>query len=478
MRNSPFEHLRAAMRDLPASKIREIANAGMDRDDTIPLWFGEPDQPTPQFICDAAAAALRDGDTFYTPNLGIPELRAVLSSYMSKLYDADIDFDRVTVSVSGMNALMLVLQCLVDTGDGVVTTAPLWPNLPSVPVVLGGAVRSVPLRPAPEGWHLDLDHLFDACDETTRVIMINSPNNPTGWTMTADQQRAVLDFARARGLWVVSDEVYARIVYDRAVAPSFLQIAEPDDRVIVVNSFSKTWSMTGWRLGWITAPASVTPALEKLMEFNIAGAPGFCQRAGVVAVQQGEEFVTRSVARYHAARDLVVDRLTAFPRVSLPYPPAAFYAFFSVDGVDDSLAFAKKVLAETGVGLAPGEAFGEVGQGWLRLCFAAAGGSGCTRPSIAWSRCCANARRVCAARRRRSRPRPPRATRRGSGAGFSPRRRRGPSHRRRRQACCSGRPPPPRVPSPWPAHGPVDRACRRGRRVARPASFPTRRSWC
>ena len=282
----PALGLRATIENLPTSKIREIANAGMGRADLIPLWFGEPDTPTPKFICDAAAHALAAGDTFYQPNAGIDELRATLAEYMNGLYGARLTPENVIVSASAMNALMLVMQALVDPGDVVVTTTPSWPNLPALPQVLSGAVRRVPLTSRNAGWRLDLDRLFDACDARTRVIFLNSPNNPTGWMMSSEQQREVLAFARPRGIWVVSDEVYARLVYDRRHAPSFLEQAEPGDRVIVVNSFSKTWSMTGWRLGWITAPAALGPAFEMLTEYNIAGPPGFVQRAGIVAVSK------------------------------------------------------------------------------------------------------------------------------------------------------------------------------------------------
>jgi aspartate aminotransferase len=277
----------------------------------------------------------------------------------------------VIVSASAMNALMLVMQALVDPDDVVVTTTPAWPNLPAVPTILCGRIRSVPLTPANAGWRLDLERLFAACDRRTRVIFLNSPNNPTGWMMSAEEQAAVLEFARARGIWIVSDEVYARIVYDRPVAPSFLEQAAPEDRVIVVNSFSKSWAMTGWRLGWITAPAELVPSFEMLTEYNIAGPAGFIQRAGVVAVQDGEPFVSEIVARYRAARELVISRLGGIQHLSLPIPAAAFYAFVRVDGLSDSLAFAKELLQATGVGLAPGAAFGEGGEGRLRLCFAA-----------------------------------------------------------------------------------------------------------
>jgi aspartate aminotransferase len=369
----PALDLRPAIEALPSSRIREIAHAGMGRADLIPLWFGEPDTPTPKFICEAAARALAAGDTFYQPNAGIHELRATLADYMNRLYGTRLTPENVIVSASAMNALMLVMQALVDPGDVVVTTTPSWPNLPALPQILSGTVRSVPLTPGNAGWRLDLDRLFDACGARTRVIFLNSPNNPTGWMMSAEQQREVLAFARRRGIWIVSDEVYARLVYDRRHAPSFLEQAEPDDRVIVVNSFSKTWSMTGWRLGWITAPAELGPSFEMLTEYNIAGPPGFVQRAGIVAVQQGEPFVAEIVARYRAARDLVLERVGAVPRLSLARPEAAFYAFIRVDGMSDSVAFGKDLLIKTGVGVAPGAAFADGDHpcdDYLRLCFA------------------------------------------------------------------------------------------------------------
>ncbi len=362
--------LRPRIAGLPASKIREVSDAGMGREDLIPLWFGEPDVPTPDFICQAASRALEAGDTYYQPNAGIPELRSALAGYMNRLYGTALGPGNVIVSASAMNALMLVMQALVDPDDTVVTTTPAWPNLPAVPLILNGQIKSVPLTPGNAGWRLDLDRLFDACDRRTRVIFLNSPNNPTGWMMSAEEQAAVLAFARARGLWIVSDEVYARIVYDRPVAPSFLEQAEPEDRVIVVNSFSKSWAMTGWRLGWITLPAKLGLTFEMLTEYNIAGPAGFIQRAGVVAVEDGEPFVHEIVARYRAARDLVLERIGSLPRLSLAPPAAAFYAFMRVDGLTDSLAFAKDLLAATGVGLAPGVAFGAGGEGHLRLCFA------------------------------------------------------------------------------------------------------------
>jgi len=362
--------IRPRIAGLAASRIREVANAGMGRSDVIPLWFGEPDIPTPAFICDAATRAMREGRTFYTPNRGIPELRAALSRYMSGLRGRPIGEDRVTVTASGMSALMLISQALIDAGDNMVLTEPLWPNIADTVRVMGGEARAVPLEAGNVGWRLDLDRLRAAIDDRTRAIFLNSPSNPTGWMLDREGQRTLLDLARSRGFWIVADEVYDRIVYDGRAAPSFLDIATPEDPVIVVNSFSKSWAMTGWRLGWITAPAEMGAIFEKLNEFNMSGPTTFVQHAGITALEEGEPFIAEIVGRYRRARDLVTTRLGGYRRVTLAPVAGAFYAFFRVDGMTDSLAMAKTLVAEAGVGLAPGVAFGPTGEGHLRLCFA------------------------------------------------------------------------------------------------------------
>ena len=360
---------RPSVQALRASLIREVANAGAGRADVIPLWFGEPDQPTPDFITNAAAAALAEGRTFYAPNLGIPELREALADYLTRLH-RPVAAERICVTASGMNALMLVMECLIDPGDRVVAATPTWPNCLEVVHVMGGRTDTLPLELVGAEWRIDLDRFLGMIDADTRAVLVNSPNNPTGFTMTREEQAALLAHCRRLGVWLVADEVYDRIYYGGTAAPSFLDLAEPDDRVIVVNSFSKTWAMTGWRLGWITAPAPLMDDLAKLNEFNVSSAATFAQHAGVVAVREGEPFVAATLERYRRARDLVYERLRTFPRVRATRPAGTFYAFFRVDGVTDSLGFAKRLLAETGVGLAPGVAFGPTGEGHLRLCFA------------------------------------------------------------------------------------------------------------
>ena len=362
--------VRRRILELEDSGIRKIAHLGMGDPDVIPLWFGEPDMPTPDFIIDACDRALRDGHTFYTPNLGVPELRQTLADYTTRLYGVPVAVDRISVTAAGMNALMCLAEALIDPGDNIVLISPMWPNFFRCIEIMDGEARTVPLRANAGGWRIDLDQLFDACDARTRAICVNSPSNPTGWMMPREDQQRVLDFCRERGLWVIADEVYARIVYDRPHAPSFLEIAAPDDPVIVVNSFSKSWAMSGWRLGWVTAPASFAPVMEKLIEYNVASPGTGAQYAGIAAVRDGEDFVKATVDRYRVARDTVHQRLGAMRRVHLPPPEAAFYAFFEVDGMSDAAEFAKEILLKTKVGLAPGTAFGAGGDTYLRICYA------------------------------------------------------------------------------------------------------------
>lgn len=361
---------RPSINALQPSLIRKIANAAIGKTDVIPLWFGEPDKPTPQFIREAAKDAIDEGQTFYQPNLGIVELRQALATYTNDLYGTDLALDNIAVTPSGMTALSVALQCIVAEGDTVVIPSPVWPNLPSAARILGAEIERVSLRPAADKWQLDLDELFDACSPNTRAMLINSPNNPTGWMLEDNEQQEILDFCRARDIWLIADEVYNRIVYDRSRAPSFIDKVTDEDKYLIINSFSKSWAMTGWRLGWITSPASLISAVEMVTEYNFSCIFSPTQIAGITALAKGEDFIRASTARYRAALDLLVDTFAELPRVSLPAPQAAFYAFFTVDSMGDSYSFALDLLRKTSVGLAPGAAFGPQGEGYLRLCFA------------------------------------------------------------------------------------------------------------
>jgi len=360
---------------LEESKIVEVWQLGLGRKDLIPLWVGESDVVTPAFIRNAAQAALEAGHTFYSYKRGEPELRETLARYISRLHGTPerptpVTEDRVTVTSAGMNGLMLVMECLIDQGDELVAVTPVWPNIFAAAKIQGGVPRPVPLDLTERGWSLDLDRLFAACSPRTKAMFINSPGNPSGWVLPAEHRQTILDFCRARGIWLIADEVYDRFVYDRPVAPSFLSIAEPDDDLIVVNSFSKAWAMTGWRMGWLVTSHEFGEIIGKTVEFNTSGTPPFLQHAGVVAVRDGEPFVHEMVERCRIGRDLVQQALSQCPRVKLVRPEAAIYAFFKVEGVGDTVQFCKDILKSTGVGLAPGEAFGPGGDGCVRLCFA------------------------------------------------------------------------------------------------------------
>lgn len=354
---------------IPPSITRVLANSAMGVEGLIPLWFGEPNQPTPAFICQAAAAAMEAGETGYAEGLGRPYLREAIADYMTGLYGREVSKASIAVTVSGGNALNLAFQALLEQGDRVVTLTPAFPNLLRIPELQGAEVITHALEIRDGRWTLDCDAFLQAA-EGAKVVLINSPSNPTGFMLELDQMRYLMTELRRRGTWLISDEVYARTVYDREVAPSFLQVAEPDDRLIVVNSFSKTWAMTGWRLGWLTLPEYLVPVVEKIAEFSVACAPPFAQRAGVAAIEQGEPFVEAMREEYLRARNQVVTALNEFPRVVCPAPASAFYAFFRIEGVTDSVAFARALVERARVGLAPGDAFLVGENGWFRLCFA------------------------------------------------------------------------------------------------------------
>ena len=361
---------RPSVRALQPSLIRKLANAAIGRTDVIPLWFGEPDKPTPAFIRHAAKDAIDEGQTFYQPNLGILELRSALATYLNGLYATAFTVDNIAVTPSGMSALAVALQCIVADGEAVIVPSPVWPNLPAAAEILGAEIVRVPLRPRHGLWRLDLDELFDACQPNTCALLVNSPNNPTGWMLEDVEQQQIIDFCRERDIWLIADEVYSRIAYDRDFAPSFADKVTEDDKFLIVNSFSKSWAMTGWRLGWLTAPKSLISTLETVAEFNFSSIFAPTQVAGITALQDGESFIHASIERYRASLEAVKTEFAELPRVVFPLPRAAFYAFFSVDGVEDSYAFAEKILHECGVGLAPGAAFGPQGEGYLRLCYA------------------------------------------------------------------------------------------------------------
>ena len=356
---------------MQSSRIREVANAALKNPDVLAFWFGESDEVTPLAVREAAARSLERGETFYGHNLGLPELRDALSRYMTGFH-GNVSAERIAVTSSGVSALMLATQLLAGAGDDVVAVVPVWPNLTQQPTMMGARVRRVALVPDASGaWRLDMQRLIEAITPETKVALVNSPNNPTGWTLTRHEQQALLAHCRRTGTWIVADEVYERMWFGAGpCAPSFLDLAAPEDRLIVVHSFSKSFLMTGWRLGWMVVPDGVVAQIGKLIEFNTSCAPEFVQHGGLAALALGDSFVEGLVQRLRACRDLLLAQLRQLPGVTVAVPEGGLYAFLKIEGQSDSLALAKRLVAEQGLGLAPGVAFGPEGEGWLRWCFA------------------------------------------------------------------------------------------------------------
>jgi aspartate/methionine/tyrosine aminotransferase len=369
--------MREVVAGLQGSRIREVANEGIGREGVLAFWFGESDEVTPEPIRAAAIASLQAGETFYAHNLGLPELRQAIAGYTERLHPgrgATHWFERIAVTSGGVNGLMLAAQTLVNAGDEVVVLTPAWPNLVAQPQIMGARVRTVSLVPRAGAWTLDLDALRAAITPATRVLIVNAPANPTGFTLTAAEQRAILAHCRATGTWIVADEVYERLYFEadtaNGAAPSFLDVAEPEDRLIVAHSFSKSFLMTGWRLGWLVLPRALTEPVGKLIEFNTSCAPVFVQRGAVAAIAHGDSVTPALVAHLRQCRDSLVPLLQALPGVALATPRAGMYAFFQLPGQADCLDVAKRLVREAGLGLAPGSAFGAEASGWLRWCFA------------------------------------------------------------------------------------------------------------
>jgi aspartate/methionine/tyrosine aminotransferase len=362
--------LRAEAREAPESGIVEVFNYGRGRDGLVPLWVGEGDLPTPDFISDAAVKSLRDGETFYTDQRGLPETRAALARYHARVYGRPFDAERFFVTGGGMQAIQTATRMVAGAGDEVIVPTPAWPNFTAAVGIGGAQPVEVPMNFGNAGWTLDLDRVFSAVTERTTAIFINSPSNPTGWTATLDELRAVLAFARQRGLWIVADEVYHRFFYAGDRAPSFYDIAEPDDRLLQVNTMSKNWAMTGWRVGWISANPALGPVIENLIQYSTSGTAAFMQRAAAVALDDGDDFVRFQIERARAGRAILVDALGATGRVRFAEPAGAFYLFFAVDGETDTRRLALRLVDEANVGLAPGDSFGAAGAGFMRACFA------------------------------------------------------------------------------------------------------------
>jgi aspartate/methionine/tyrosine aminotransferase len=364
-----IDSLRREARSAPESGIVEVANRGRGRQGLIPLWAGEGDMATPSFITDAATAALARGETFYTWQQGIPELRQALSRYYQRHFGKHFDEAEFIVTGSGMHAIQRALAATAGAGDEVVYLSPAWPNFAAAAGVAGAKAVPVVLDHGDNGWSCDVDRIGAALTDRTRAIFVNSPSNPTGWTADRPTLQAILDLARQKGLWIIADEIYSRFHYDHGRAPSFLDIMDDDDRILFVNSFSQNWAMTGWRIGWMRIHPSLQKVFENLVQYSNSGVAQFMQRGAVAALDDGDGFIIEQVERARKARDLICSVLADTGRARFSVPEGAFYLFFTIDGISDSRAAAFDIVDHANVSLAPGTAFGPGGEAALRLCY-------------------------------------------------------------------------------------------------------------
>lgn len=362
--------LRREARDAPESGILQVFNYGRGREGLIPLWAGEGDLATPDFICEAAAKSLKAGETFYTWQRGIPDLRAALARYHARHFDRAFSPERFFVTIGGMQAIQIAIAAVAGKDDEVIVPTPAWPNFAAAAGIAGARPVFVELGFDGASWQLDLDRLKSAAGPATRAIFINSPSNPTGWTATENELRAILAFARERGLWIVADEVYNCFHFNGERAASFYDLAEEDERIIYVNTFSKNWAMTGWRVGWISAPEALGGVIENLIQYSSSGVAAFLQRGAIAALEDGEDFVRLQVERARTGRDIVCDGLAGSNRARFARPDGAFYLFFAIAGIEDTSRVGLQLVDDVAIGLAPGTAFGPGGAPFMRLCFA------------------------------------------------------------------------------------------------------------
>ncbi len=357
---------------VPYSRIRELAEIAMTMEGVLRLYFGESNLPTPQFIKDAATRAMAEGFTYYTSNAGLLSTREALAEYYARVHRVTRDpASEIVVTTSGVQALNVGIRCAVDPGDEAIVLTPAWPNGSAITQMIGAVPVQV-AQPLTGGrYGIDFDALERAVTPRTRLLLYTSPSNPLGWTATVDEQRQLLEFARRHDLWLMADEVYERLSYTVPVAPSILQLADRDDAVIVVQSFSKSYCMTGWRIGWIVTRRDLAKRASELNEFVISHAPSFGQRAAETALRDGEPFIAGMLERLRGNRDFCIDALRQMPGVTVPQPDGAFYLFPKIEGLSDSFEFCKDLLLKTKLGLAPGVAFGAGGEGSIRICYAA-----------------------------------------------------------------------------------------------------------
>ncbi|TLZ75257.1 MAG: pyridoxal phosphate-dependent aminotransferase [Methanobacteriota archaeon] len=353
----------------PTVRISELVTEMKARGEkVVSLAIGEPDFPTPAHIVEAAKKALDDGYTKYTPAPGIKELREAIAEKSQKENKIPAKPENVIVAPT-KHTLFLTCMALLDRGDEALIPDPGWVSYGPM-VTLAGA-KPVPVRAADEdGFVPSAETVAAAITPRTRLLMLNSPSNPGGSVYSRDAMRALADLAADRDLIVVSDEIYEKILYDgEHVSPASLD--GMFDRTVTVHGFSKTYAMTGWRLGWLVAPTPLFKEIVKVQEHTITCATAFAQKAGVAALRGPTAPLDAMVAEFRARRDLVMKEVAKIDRLSTDRPSGAFYVFPKVDVRGDSATLCERILKEASVAVTPGSAFGVAGEGHIRISYAA-----------------------------------------------------------------------------------------------------------
>ncbi len=374
--NPTAASLAASVQSVPHSRIRELAEIALRMEGVLRLYFGESNQPTPEYIKRAAIHAMETGFTFYTENAGLLSLREELAAYYRRTQHVTLDPRKeIVVTASGVQALNVGIRCVLDPGDEAIVLTPAWPNGASIVAMSNAKAIEIPQPLRGNRYEIDWNAIEAAIGPRTRLLIYTSPSNPLGWVATEEDQDRLLELCRRHGLWLMADEVYDRLWYEADAlgdaVPSILRKATRDDAVMVVHSFSKSYCMTGWRLGWLIARADLAAKATQLNEFIISHAPSFTQKAGETALKDGEPEIAAMLARLKANRDFCIDAMSRMPGLTIPKPEGAFYLFPRVEGLTDSFGFCKRLLEETKVGIAPGVAFGAGGEGSIRICYAA-----------------------------------------------------------------------------------------------------------
>ena len=353
---------------MPRSGIRAILDLAQ-RPGVIHLEIGQPDFPTPAHIADAAARAVRAGHTGYTPNAGLPELRDALRAKLQADNGVAVAGEQIVVTMGAMGALYASQQSVLEPGDQLLVPDPGYPNYRMAAELCGADAVSYPL-PAADGYQPDLDALAAAITPRTKAIVVGSPANPTGAVMRRDRVQGIVELAERHDLYLISDECYEKIVFDGChVSPASLGAG---DRCFTVGSFSKSYAMTGWRVGYVACPEPVAPLLVKLQEATVACAPAPSQHAALAALTGPQECVSQMARTYRERRDLACD-LLGNAGLCRYRPEGAFYLLVDLPQPDtDTFAYARRLLQQADVAVAPGETFGAGASGRLRISLATA----------------------------------------------------------------------------------------------------------